>query len=659
MNDYEAIRILGLSSSFTGEEELTSYRKLVKKYHPDNYDNASEKEKKRAHEIMIKINDAHDYLKKKYFPNQSDMKKRINIASYSSNSSPYNNSSRYNYSKENELELEKYKQEVIKMIKERANIININTYPKYIHALLKDIERETNNIINTIIICKDKGDINRQYNFFVRSINDKLNEIIEKFCEINNLNYDFVWRRVKYICSVSEFYEQLEQIKKQYEDRTNQLQDRLNKETEKYKNYIGYEELKDFISKTIEQVIIAIGKDDYVIEICIENMHTIITQKFEEYFKEMLTKYADRYKDYAGYNEYVKIRILGKIDLYTSYAKERNFAETQLKDFIKNFHNEIENVFARDFAIIDKLNKLKNTFNDNPDYLEVESILSLYEEIKNCELRFNKGDDITPNLEDIERKLEKSLQFNNNRELLNKAYNILITNYHNKLASISPIDYKELQKVNEIFEAVIKIFAKLENQEIDIDRAVQILTRITFNNYDEDMSLINSTNKINIASGVYIIKPEYMRTTFADESFFYLKEEDGNYYMYRTGTITTKEMMPIDKIKNIFISLEDFLQKAEYIGKEFDDISRYLVLYKLGQVYISRVSNITLFGIKQNINKKLTTPLDYSIYGGDYKDINELITAIKIQVENSVITYENEEKRKIEQPKEEFKGIRF
>ena len=28
MNDYKAIRILGLSSSFTGEEELTTYREL-------------------------------------------------------------------------------------------------------------------------------------------------------------------------------------------------------------------------------------------------------------------------------------------------------------------------------------------------------------------------------------------------------------------------------------------------------------------------------------------------------------------------------------------------------------------------------------------------------------------------------------------------------
>ncbi len=646
MNDNEAIRILGLGSSFTGEEELAAYRELVKKYHPDNYDNASEEEIKFAHEKMIKINEAHDYLKKKYFTNPSDINKSVNITSSNSYSSAYNNRKTYNYSKEAELELEKYKQEVIKKIKERANIININIYPKYIHALLKDIERETNNIINIIIICKDKGDINRQYNFFVRSIIDKLTELLIEYCKINNLNYDFIRRRVNYNWSVSKFYEQLEQMKKQYEDRTKQLQDRLKKETEKYKEYIGYTHLKDFISETIEKVIIAIGKDDYLVEICIGNMHSIITEKFKEYFKEMLTKYAEKYKDYAGYNEYVKIRISGKIDSYTSYAKERDFAETQLEDFIKKFHDEIENIFARNFAIINRLNKIKKNFDDIPDQLEVNSFNNLYEELKNCEQRFNKGDDITSNLDDIERKLEKILQFNKNRELLNKAYNILITNYHNKLASISPINYKELQKVNEIFEAVIKIFAKLENQEIDIDATIDILSRITFNSYDEDMSLINSTNKINIASGVYIIKPEYMRNTFADESLFYLKEEDGNYYMYRTGTITTKEMMPIDKIKNKFISLEDFLQKAEYIGKEFDAISRYLVLYKLGQVYISRVSNITLFGIKQNINKKLTTPLDYSIYGGDYKDINELITAIKIQVEKSVITYENEEKRK-------------
>ena len=72
MNDSEAIKILGLGNSFTGEEELSAFRDRAKKYHPDNHpdnnDNAT-------NEMMSKINAAHSFLRNKYFPKGSDTKK--------------------------------------------------------------------------------------------------------------------------------------------------------------------------------------------------------------------------------------------------------------------------------------------------------------------------------------------------------------------------------------------------------------------------------------------------------------------------------------------------------------------------------------------------------------------------------------------------------
>ena len=68
MNDSEAIKILGLGNSFTGEEELSAFRDRAKKYHPDNNDNAT-------NEMMSKINAAHSFLRNKYFPKGSDTKK--------------------------------------------------------------------------------------------------------------------------------------------------------------------------------------------------------------------------------------------------------------------------------------------------------------------------------------------------------------------------------------------------------------------------------------------------------------------------------------------------------------------------------------------------------------------------------------------------------
>lgn len=93
MNDSEAIKILGLGNSFTGEEELFAFRNRAKKYHPDNYDNATEKEKIKATEMMSKINAAHVFLRDKYFPKGSDTKKRVTITPSSSYSNTFDKSS--------------------------------------------------------------------------------------------------------------------------------------------------------------------------------------------------------------------------------------------------------------------------------------------------------------------------------------------------------------------------------------------------------------------------------------------------------------------------------------------------------------------------------------------------------------------------------------
>ncbi len=650
MTDIEAVKILGLSNSFTREEEHSAYRELAKKYHPDYYDNAEESKKNELHQKMLEINAAHEYLKKKYFSDSGDMNKRVNVGYASSYSNNYNGNSTNNYY--DEIELAIYKRETIERIKEKSNVINIQEYPEYAQTFLKKIVDVTDNTIFIIDkICRDKKDVNNQYKFFISFINEQLAKLLIEFCKINNLDNEFIRYRVKYDYSVSKFYEQLEIIKNQYGDRTKQLLDTINKETEKYQNYIGYDELKNNISELKEKTITAIGKDfnnEGVVHICIKNMHTTIKEIFADYFKDFLTRESKKYIDYVGYNEYIKIRIPGKIDLYTFYAKERNFDKTLKEDFIKKYNDEIENIFARSFSIIDNLKRIKQSFANVPDHLKNESYLNLYEELKIIEQRFNKkGDDISPNLDDIEKKLEKLLILNNNIDDLNKAYNILITNYHNRLSSINPVDYRAVQKVNEIFDAAIKIFPKIENQEVEIDTAVDILSKITFNNYNEDMTIIKSANKINIESGVYIKSPDYMKNTYYDESFFYLKEEDGDFIMYNVGLTTTKEVMPIDIIKKEFISLEEFLKKAEYIGKEYRAVTfNNLILYRLGQVYISKYSDRSSFIIRQGTNQNLNTPSDYSVYGGDYKDINELIDIIKKQVERSVNAYEAEEKRK-------------
>ena len=60
----EALKILGLSSNFTEEDLKMAYKKLIRKYHPDIYENSSEAEKKFAIEKAKQINLARDVLER-------------------------------------------------------------------------------------------------------------------------------------------------------------------------------------------------------------------------------------------------------------------------------------------------------------------------------------------------------------------------------------------------------------------------------------------------------------------------------------------------------------------------------------------------------------------------------------------------------------------
>lgn len=55
---------LGLPIGATFDEIKAAYRDLMKKYHPDRFQDASQK--KNAEERSMKINDAYDYFKKKF-----------------------------------------------------------------------------------------------------------------------------------------------------------------------------------------------------------------------------------------------------------------------------------------------------------------------------------------------------------------------------------------------------------------------------------------------------------------------------------------------------------------------------------------------------------------------------------------------------------------
>jgi DnaJ-class molecular chaperone len=55
---------LGLGARFTGDELKAAYRSAAAMYHPDRYASSSRDERQSAEDLMKKVNEAYERLKK-------------------------------------------------------------------------------------------------------------------------------------------------------------------------------------------------------------------------------------------------------------------------------------------------------------------------------------------------------------------------------------------------------------------------------------------------------------------------------------------------------------------------------------------------------------------------------------------------------------------
>ena len=510
MNDIEAILILELGTSFTGEELKKAHRRLTKEYHPDKLSGESENKIKAAEEKIKSVTSAYQYLKNKYFPNSSYENRRVSIDK------------------------------------------------KYYHS------------------------------------------------KTNNYNHELILR--------------------------------LNKEIERYKSYFGFEELEENIAEEVKDTINAIGhkyNNEEIVNSAINKMHNAINQKFTNYLKHLLISKLEKYKSYPGFNN----QLLNMIDYYVNIVIQRNFVIKD--DFFAEVNKSAEILFSRYNEIINKIENLKNLIEENEQFFKINEI-NFLEKIFILEQSFNRGNDITKELNELEDQIKEILNDDNYTSKI--IFNKIVSNYQKRLSILNnTLNYQGGIELSYIFASAMNIFSKIEKKEIDVQNGLEILSKITFNNLEEDKLLIDEANILMNKSGIYIKNPNLINNSLTDQSFFYLKREDNNYIMYTAGITIRKDIVTVKQIMTEYISLEEFLKKGEYIGKLFKTMfGKMLLIYRLDNICLTKGDNDFL--ITLNINDNLIR--EDLIFGEGYEDTDKLIESIKIQVLQKIVQYENRNNKK-------------
>lgn len=205
MTVYEALSILEISGSYDEKRLKIVYRKLAKKYHPDNF--KDDKERKKAEDKLKQINIAYETLLNN--KDRSDYKENIDIV--------------FNYKMEKIEGLKKYQ------IKKYGQL-----FPNYVFYINEIIRIFGTKLYNTV------REVDCSYNNSLTEILKVYLKFQNEFYQRYNIDEKEVTNRVNYNCSFDEFYEQLLKIKEKYSIENVFLR-KIEEATEKYEYYAGYD----------------------------------------------------------------------------------------------------------------------------------------------------------------------------------------------------------------------------------------------------------------------------------------------------------------------------------------------------------------------------------------------------------------------------------
>ena len=224
---------------------------------------------------------------------------------------------------------------------------------------------------------------------------------------------------------------------------------------------------------------------------------------------------------------------------------------------------------------------------------------------------------------------------------INNIYIDLVTRYSETLKKYNIIGQEsEIDALNQIFNDILNLF----KQGIKKDEPLDFFTLFNKINF-EYLKYNNSTlseikNKLNNKkinkSKIYLKIPK--ENQFNNINFYYLIEEDMQIYeipSFNKNSKINKEKISETNLEEDYISIEEFLNKATFIGENKTDYSggKYGLIYELHGYSIYLENNQICIAYNKTFLK--TDKKEY-IYLDEFANKQHLIDLITKEIENKL-----------------------
>ena len=554
--------------------------------------NFTEEELKKAHRVLV--NKYHPDRNKS--PEAENKMKEINeareyLVKYSRMFQNHYTRNTTQSSANNSREAEMYYQE---KLDELSNIAKFDFNKYKVSNKIKVVLDAIKQIVHYYSIYaknkKEKEIVHQEYEEYLKMIKYRFKELTAKFYEENGIDKKNVKETINYDCTLEELYEQLLKISDKY------------------------------------------GKEPII--------------------KKLLEKEIEKYKTYAGYDE-ISDRIEDCTNDTFNKIKNNGFNYTQ-KD-IDDMHIEIEQIFKTYYILIKKIKELESIVNT----IENQEIKNYYKVIERNfygGIPYSEFDEHIKELEEMidkhNKENQKKIDFKKNEQQINQIYQSLITRYSQETKQYDVIKEQSLINTQLTFlKELLELYCKgcIEFKDLDY---FNLFNEITFTNVENDNKIkeiiiknSKQNNSRTTKSKIYIRVKE--NTLVESEYFYYLDEEKHQIYQvcysFSHNYCYEKQCYELgDK----YISLEEFLDKATFIGENKVDINMniYAVIYEMDDYLLCIKDDKFCIQYRKPLYK--TSDKRY-IHLDVYKDKNYLIELIKKQIEQTI---EEEKKKETRNP---------